>query len=146
MTDLAPLIAQGLTLREIGDRLDLSEATVSKRLREAGIRPNGRAPNAYPSLKPLVDRGLTQEEIARETGLGLGAVRHRLRSQGLRTDHAREGRTTGRPLALGEVETRAIVERARELQETRAGAAQREQIDRATLRAAMRRYGVEWYR
>jgi transposase len=67
-----------LTLKEIADKLDVSEKTVCKRLRQAGYRSGKvKAPKRelYLSLK---NQGLSNEEIAQKCGVLTETVRQML--------------------------------------------------------------------
>lgn len=106
---LQALVAEGLSVRQIGARFGVSHTTAWAWLKREGLTTHRRVkppPSPHPPKVP---------------------------------------KPTGRPYALDEAETRAIVERARQHGVTRKDAAKREWVDRKTLHAAMRRYGVEWY-
>jgi transposase len=96
---LERLLEEGLSLAEIGRRVDRHESTVAYWLAQHGLEANGRdrhlAKGALDraELEALVQRGLSIAQIASETQRGKATVRHWLREYGLRT--ARSGRDRG---------------------------------------------------
>jgi transposase len=92
---LEQLLAEGLSLAEIGRRVGRHEATVSYWLRRHGLRAANAERHAARGgltrelLSELVDAGLSIAEIAKETALSKGTVRHWLKHYGLRTEPAR---------------------------------------------------------
>lgn len=88
---LQQLLAEGLTLAEIGRRVDRHEATVSYWLRKHGLRANNRDRHAArgaldrATVSQLVEQGLSIGQIARQVGRSKATVRHWLRREGLRT-------------------------------------------------------------
>jgi transposase len=94
------LLAQGVSVEQIGRRFGKHPSTVSYWMRKHGLEAPNRAKHAAKGgigrerLTELVGRGMTISEIATEVGLSKGAVRHWLGRYGLRTRH-RGGRRSG---------------------------------------------------
>jgi transposase len=88
---LEQLLAQGLSLAEIGRRFDLHEATVSYWVKKHGLeaanreRHIGRGGLARDALEALVEKGMSVAEIAVTVDRSKGTVRHWLREYGLKT-------------------------------------------------------------
>lgn len=84
-------LGEGLSLEEIGRRVDRHPSTVSYWLKKHGLRPAGRTTYAprggleREALAALVDDGLSSREMADRLGVSLGTVRHWLGRYGLRT-------------------------------------------------------------
>ncbi|HEY2282384.1 MAG TPA: helix-turn-helix domain-containing protein [Solirubrobacteraceae bacterium] len=95
-TSLEQLLAQGLSLAEIGRRFDLHESTVGYWVEKHGLQAVNRDKFAAKGgltrtdLEPLVERGATIAEIADAVGRSKATVRHWLGRHGLRT-HGRAG-------------------------------------------------------
>lgn len=95
------LLAQGVSVEQIGRRFGRHPSTVSYWMRKHGLEAPNRAKHASKGgiqrerLTELVRRGMTIGEIAEEVGLSKGAVRHWLGRYGLQTSH-RRGRPSGR--------------------------------------------------
>jgi transposase len=91
---LEQLLSRGLSLAEIGRRLDLHEATVSywvgkHRLAAANReRHAARGGIARGELEPLVEAGLSIAQIAAKVDRSKATVRHWLKEHGLRTHRA----------------------------------------------------------
>jgi transposase len=94
------LLAQGVSVEEIGRRFAKSPATVSYWMKKFGLEAPNREKHAAKGgiersrLQELVDAGMTIREIAAALQLGAGTVRYWLRWHGLRT-HGRRGRRQG---------------------------------------------------
>jgi transposase len=88
---LERLLAQGLSLAEIGRRLGRHESTVAHWLQRYELRASGHARHApkgalsRAELARLVEVGMSVGEIAESLGRGKTSVRHWLREYGLRT-------------------------------------------------------------
>ncbi|MEX2196518.1 MAG: helix-turn-helix domain-containing protein [Thermoleophilaceae bacterium] len=88
---LERFLDEGLSLEEIGRRLERDPSTVAYWLRKHGLEANGRAKHAARGgierevLEALVAEGLTTRAIAAELGLSQTTVRHWLARHGLRT-------------------------------------------------------------
>ncbi len=95
-TVLEQLLAEGLSLSEIGSRVGKDPTTVSYWVRKHGLRANGHAKHAprggiaREQLEDLVKRGLTRNQISRELGCSTSTVSHWLRRHGLKTQRARQ--------------------------------------------------------
>jgi transposase len=87
------LLAQGVSVEQIGRRFGRHPSTVSYWMRKYGLEAPNRAKHASKGgiererLTELVGRGMTIGEIAEEVGLSKGAVRHWLGRYGLQTSH-----------------------------------------------------------
>jgi transposase len=96
------LLAQGVSVEQIGRRFGRHPSTVSYWMRKYGLEAPNRAKHASKGgiarqrLTELVGRGMTIGEIAQEVGLSKGAVRHWLGRYGLQTSHRRGGRSAPR--------------------------------------------------
>jgi transposase len=96
-TVLEALLGEGLSLAEIGRRLDRHESTVSYWLRRYELQANGRTRHgargelARTELQSLVERGMSIAEIAAAVERSKATIRHWLRKHGLRT-HGANGR------------------------------------------------------
>src|SRR6202046_244507 len=94
------LLAQGVSVEQIGRRFGRHPSTVSYWMRKHGLEAPNRAKHAAKGgiererLVELVGRGMTIAEIADEVALSKGAVRHWLGRYGLQTSH-RRGRRSG---------------------------------------------------
>jgi transposase len=92
---LEQLLAQGLSLAEIGRRADRHEATVAYWLKKYGLEAAHRAKHAArgglarAELEPMVEAGMSASQIAEVVGLSKTTVRHWLREHGLQTQWAR---------------------------------------------------------
>jgi len=92
---LEQLLAQGLSLAEIGRRVDRHEATVAYWLKKHGLEAANRAKHAArgglarAELEPMVEAGMSASQIAEAVGLSKTTVRHWLREHGLQTQWAR---------------------------------------------------------
>src|ERR1017187_2703389 len=101
---LEGFLADGLSLAEIGRRLDRHESTVSYWVAKYELQANGRERHAAKGrltraqLAPLVEAGMSVSEIAIEGDRTKATVRHWLREYGLKTvwavrrEASREGR------------------------------------------------------
>jgi len=91
---LEQLLAQGLSLAEIGRRFDRHEATVAYWVKKFGLEAVNRDKHAARGgisramLAPLVEAGLSTAQIAEQVGLSKTTVRHWLKEFGLRTQWA----------------------------------------------------------
>src|SRR6202046_619315 len=94
------LLAQGVSVEQIGRRFGRNPSTVSYWMRKHGLEAPNRAKHAAKGgiarghLTQLVGGGMTIGEIAEAVGLSKGAVRHWLGRYGLQTRH-RRGRRSG---------------------------------------------------
>jgi transposase len=92
---LKELLGEGLSLAEIGRRLDRHESTVASWLRRHGLEACGRERHApkgaltHGQLAPLVEAGMSVAQIAEWVGRGKTSVRHWLREYGLETTWAK---------------------------------------------------------
>lgn len=90
-TSLEQLLDQGLSLAEIGRRVDLHEATVGYWVKKHSLKAVGSekyAPRGglrREELEPLVTEGATLAQIADTVGRSLATVRYWLGKYGLRT-------------------------------------------------------------
>lgn len=88
---LEAMLGEGLSLAEIGRRLDRHESTVAYWLRQYGLEACGRMRHApkgaltHAQLAPLVEAGMSVAQIAESLGRGNASVRHWLREYGLET-------------------------------------------------------------
>ena len=95
------LLAQGLSVEQIGRRFNRHPSTVSYWLRKHGLEAPNRAKHAAKGgiererLTELVARGMTIAEIAAEVGRSKGTVRHWLRRYALHTQNGRGPRRPG---------------------------------------------------
>jgi transposase len=93
--ELEGFLSEGLSLAEIGRRVDLHEATVGYWVKKQGLRAVNREKHAargalrQSDLEPLVDRGMSVAQIAEAVGRSTGTVRHWLREYGLKTHTAK---------------------------------------------------------
>jgi transposase len=93
---LEQLLAQGLSLAEIGRRFGLHEATVSYWVKKHGLeaahrkRHIARGGLVRDALEALVEKGMSVAEIAATVDRSKGTVRHWLREYGLKT-HPQQG-------------------------------------------------------
>ena len=93
------LLAQGVSVEQIGRRFGRHPSTVSYWMRKHGLEAPNRAKHAgkggieREQLVELVGRGMTIAEIGEEVGLSKGAVRHWLGRYGLQTSHRRGRRS-----------------------------------------------------
>ncbi len=96
-TSLEQLLAQGLSLAEIGRRVDLHESTVGYWVEKHGLRAVNRDNSAAKGglmredLEPLIARGASIAQIADAVGRSKTTVRHWLREYGLTTTRAERG-------------------------------------------------------
>jgi transposase len=94
------LLAQGLSLAEIGRRFERHESTIAYWVQKHGLEAVNREKHAARSgltreeLEPLVQAGMTIRQLAAELGCSYPTVRYWLMRHGLRTDGRR-----GRPSA-----------------------------------------------
>ena len=101
---LQRLLAQGLSLAEIGRRFDVHESTVSYWIARHGLlaanHARHRSRGAIPreQLEALVQQGMTVAEIAAAVERSKSTVRHWLGRYGLRTAHKRGKRPSARAL------------------------------------------------
>jgi transposase len=90
-TALEQMLGEGLSLAEIGRRLDRHESTVAYWLRRYGLEACGHKRHApkgaltRAQLAPLVEAGMSVAQIAESVGRGNASVRHWLREYGLET-------------------------------------------------------------
>jgi transposase len=88
---LERMLGEGLSLAEIGRRVDRHESTVSYWLQRHGLEAHGHDRHApkggltRAQLAPLVEAGLSVGQIAEAVGRGKASVRHWLQEYGLRT-------------------------------------------------------------
>jgi transposase len=88
---LRRMVGEGLSLAEIGRRVDRHESTVSYWMAQHGLEANGRERHAArgavtrDELQALVDRGLSISEIAASADRSKATIRHWLRKHGLQT-------------------------------------------------------------
>jgi 5-methylcytosine-specific restriction endonuclease McrA len=87
------LLAEGLSLAEIGRRTGQDRSTIGKLAKRYGLTPVGQAKYAPKPIKrevllALVERGTTVPEIARHFGVSATTARKHLHRQGLKTAHA----------------------------------------------------------
>jgi Homeodomain-like domain len=96
---LEGLLSQGLSLAEIGRRVELHEATVGYWVQKHGLRAVNQAKvaarggMARHELERLVEAGMSIAQIAQETDRSKATVRHWLTRYGLKT-HGALGRRT----------------------------------------------------
>lgn len=109
------LLAQGLSVEQIGRRFSRHPSTVSYWLRKHGLEAANRAKHAAKGgidqgrLSQLVESGMTIAEIADEVGLSKGTVRHWLKRYGMTTKHHRghrPGSQTGEAKRAGQLTIR----------------------------------------
>jgi transposase len=92
---LEQMLEQGLSLAEIGRRVDRHEATVAYWLKKHGLEAAHRAKHAArgglsrAELEPMVEAGMSASQIAEVVGLSKTTVRHWLREHGLQTQWAK---------------------------------------------------------
>jgi transposase/DNA-directed RNA polymerase subunit RPC12/RpoP len=95
------LLAQGLSLAEIGDRFDRDESTVRYWIKRHGLKAvhaekhAGRGGLAFRDLEQFIDEGLSVKQIALRTGFSSAAVNYWLNRFGLVTRAAKR-RADGR--------------------------------------------------
>jgi len=100
---LEQLLAQGLSLAEIGRRCSVHESTVAAWLTRHGLRANGRSKHssrgclARPQLATLVREGLTIAEIAATVGVSKTTARYWLKRHGLKTSRTYRPKPAGPP-------------------------------------------------
>jgi transposase-like protein len=88
---LEQMLGQGLSLAEIGRRLDKDPSTVGYWLKKYGLRAAGvdkyspRGALLLEELEPLVAEGASLAQIAESVGRSKGTVRHWLAKYGLHT-------------------------------------------------------------
>jgi transposase len=110
-TSLEQLLAQGLSLAEIGRRFDLHESTVGYWVDKHGLRAVNRDKFAAKGtlmredLEPLVECGASIAEIATAVGRSKATVRHWLREYGLTTRRTEWRRTT---IAMGDMQPNIV--------------------------------------
>jgi transposase len=106
---LTTLLKEGLSLAEIGRRLDKHEATVSYWMKKYGLEASNRTKHAArgplekTQLEALVCRGASIAEIAAEVDRSKATVRHWLKQYGLQTNGP-----VGGPLRPGVAKARGI--------------------------------------
>src|SRR5690242_13628163 len=81
-------LADGMSLKAIGEATGKHFATVSYWLKKHGLEPNGKAfapkgPLPAEELQALLEREMTMLEIARHLGTGVTQVRYWVRKHGL---------------------------------------------------------------
>src|SRR5450432_3689229 len=87
------LLAQGVSVEQIGRRFGRHPSTVSYWMRKHGLEAPNRAKHVgrggldRGELETAVQAGLSIAEIARRFGRSKGTVRHWLRRYGLKTMH-----------------------------------------------------------
>jgi transposase len=97
-TSLEQLLGQGLSLAEIGRRVDLHEATVSYWVKKYGLQAVNRDKHVArgalgrEELERLVEEGASIAQIAETLGRSTGSVRHWLGKYELNTTNAGGGR------------------------------------------------------
>ncbi|HTZ85772.1 MAG TPA: helix-turn-helix domain-containing protein [Solirubrobacteraceae bacterium] len=90
-TVLEKMLGEGLSLAQIGQRLDRHESTVAYWVEKYGLQANGRERHAargglaQTELVPLVEAGLTIAEIATKLDRSKTTIRHWLKRHGLKT-------------------------------------------------------------
>jgi transposase len=90
-TALEKMLGEGLSLAEIGRRVDRHESTVAHWVGRYGLKANGREMHAArgglprAELEALVEQGMSIAEIAAAVSRGKATVRHWLRKHGLKT-------------------------------------------------------------
>lgn len=100
---LQGLLAEGLSLEEIGRRVGRHPSTVGYWLRKHGLtavghqRHRGRRPLSRETLEALISRDLSIRQIAVEVDRSPATVRHWLGHHGLRTTDAARVRRSSRP-------------------------------------------------
>jgi transposase len=103
---LEQLLAQGLSLTDIGRRFGRHESTVAYWLEKYGLRAVNREKHgakgglAREELEPLVHPGMTIAQISQTVGRSKGTVRHWLTRYGLRTSN-RPGRQSSEQSRAG---------------------------------------------
>jgi transposase len=113
-TVLEKMLGEGLSLAEIGRRLERHESTVSYWVDRHGLKANGherhaaRGGLAKDQLHALVAQGMSTSEIAVAVGRSKTSVRHWLRKYGLKTRRSagsrpREATLAARAQGLSEV-------------------------------------------
>jgi transposase len=112
--DLEQMLGEGLSLAEIGRRVDRHESTVAHWVGRYGLESNGRERHAArgaltrAELESLVEQGMSIAEIAAAVNRGKATVRHWLRKHGLKTYGAsgqRRAQESKRAKEAGLVET-----------------------------------------
>jgi transposase len=109
-SSLRLLLAQGMSVEEIGRRFRRDASTVTYWMRKYGIEAPNReryaAKGAIPQarLEGLVASGMSIAEIAKMVGRGKGTVRYWLRMYGLRTAGDRRGQHAALARAAGRQE------------------------------------------
>src|ERR1700742_3665466 len=94
------LLAQGVSVEQIGRRFGRHPSTVSYWMRKHGLQAPNRAKHAgkgglgQEELAELIGRGMTIREIADELERSTATVRHWLRRYGLSTAAADRARDT----------------------------------------------------
>ena len=102
------LLAQGLSLEEIGRRFGKHPSTVGYWVKRHGLMPVNRERHAYKGgierevLQSLVDEGLSVDRIARRLGMGHTTVRYWLEKHGLETQRMRRARLKRQGIVRGE--------------------------------------------
>ncbi len=108
---LEQMLAQGLSLAEIGQRFDLHESTVGYWVEKHGLRAvnrdkfAARGGLARDELEPLVEGGASIAQIADVVGRSKATVRHWLREYGLTTRRAEWRRTS---IATGDMQPNIV--------------------------------------
>ena len=105
-------LAEGLSLEQIGRRVDRNPSTISYHLKKHGLKPVNQGKHANKGriseedLRILVTEGATLSEMAEELDRSVATIRHWLKKYGLTADGsrrralAREARRTGRKHAF----------------------------------------------
>ena len=80
---LGPLVAEGLRVHEVADRVRLSAPRAAEALDRAGLVP--RIPPSREVLQRMLDAGLTRQQMAAELAMTRASVSTRLRQLELLT-------------------------------------------------------------
>jgi transposase len=100
-------LADGLSLKQIGERVGRNPSTVSYHLKRHGLKPNDggiHAPNGKVDperLRRLVADGATVRSAAAELGVGYSTIRHWLKRLGLETAASTRRRESRKARAEG---------------------------------------------
>jgi transposase len=111
--ELERYLAEGLSLEQIGKRVNRDPSTVSHHLRKHGLVPVGRemhAPNQKvdpDKLRSLVESGATVREAAAHFGCGYSTVRYWIKKLGIET--RRMTRLRGSKEAIKDGRTRVVL-------------------------------------
>jgi len=116
---LEQMLAQGLSLAEIGRRFDRHEATIAHWVQKHGLQAVNREKHAArgglsrDELELLVDQGATIAEIADALGRSKATVRHWLIRHGLKTHSNRGRRPSEKILAAKDAGLRVVTMRCK---------------------------------